>query len=167
MLKICYGMNQLNFQLLMAVYEEGNRENGRENYPLDSPEVQLDKAIWDFESYLREDFFRVNGAYYAVLEDAGLYRSAVRMEPYEDGWLLEALETHPSCRRQGYARKLLRGVLAQMPEGACVYSHVGKRNAASLATHLGCGFQIHRDYAKYVDGTVSQYAYTMKFTICL
>ena len=164
MLRICYGMNQLNFEQLMEVYEEGNRENGKENYPLDSTEAQLDKAIWDFAVYLREDFFRVKGAYYAIWEEDGCYKSALRMEPYEDGWLLEALETHPSCRRQGYAKKLVCSVLAQIPSHICIYSHVGKHNTASMATHLCCGFRMWKDYAKYVDGTVSQYACTMKFS---
>ena len=165
MLKVCYRLNELDLTQLMAVYEEGNMENGKEFFPVEAPEVQLRKAEETFEAYLREDFFHVNGAYYAIWQEEGSYRSALRMEPYQDGWLLEALETHPSNRRMGFATKLITAVLARMPAGSCVYSHVGKRNTASLAAHRHCGFSEYLDYAKYVDGTVTQNSCTMKIIL--
>lgn len=165
MLKIFYRLKDLDFEKLMDVYEEGNMENAREFYPDEAPEVQLQRAHQDFEDYLREDFFQVNGAYYAVWEEEEVYVCALRMEPYQDGFLLEALETMPACRRKGYSVKLISAVLEQLPGGAIVYSHVSKRNTASMGAHMRCGFEKALDYAKYVDGTVTQYSCTLKITV--
>ncbi len=164
MLKLFHKLRELDFEQLMAVYEEGNRENAEEFFPDDTPAVQLERAKQSFEEYLREDFFRVPGAFYAVWEQGGEYVSALRLEPYEDGWLLEALETKPLERRKGYAAQLIAAATEKIPNGP-VYSHVGKRNAASMAVHLQCGFVKILDYAKYVDGTVTQYSYTLRKSI--
>ena len=164
MLKVFYRLNALDFEKLMAVYEEGNLENAQEFFPHDTPAVQLQRAKESFEDYLRNDFFRVQGAFYAVWEEH-TYVSALRMDPYQDGWLLEALETMPSCRKKGYATRLIAAVLALFPAGTHIYSHVGKNNKASKATHLRCGFQEILDYARYVDGTVTTFSCTMKTTV--
>ena len=121
--------------------------------------------LYGAEEYLREDFFRVKHAFYAVWEENGSYICALRMEPFEDGLLLEALETAPTHRRSGYATKLIEAVLASLPKGSAVYAHVHKRNTASLATHRRCGFTVGLEHAKYVDGTVSHYACTMKIIV--
>lgn len=164
MLRVFHRLQELDFEKLMAVYEEGNLENAQEFYPLDAPAVQLQRAKQDFEDYLRNDFFRVHGAFYGVWEEV-VYISALRMEPYQDGWLLEALETMPSFRKKGYAKKLITAVLALFPQGTHIYSHVGKKNNASKAAHIACGFQEILDYAKYVDGTVTRFSCTMRITV--
>jgi ribosomal protein S18 acetylase RimI-like enzyme len=165
MLKLAYRFRDLDFEKLMAVYAQSNTENGQEFYPNDAPFVQRNKVESSFEEYLREDFFRVKQAFYAVWEENGSYICALRMEPFEDGLLLEALETAPTHRRSGYATKLIEAVLASLPKGSAVYAHVHKRNTASLATHRRCGFTVGLDHAKYVDGTVSHYACTMKIIV--
>ena len=165
MLKVFKRLTEMNLEALMEVYQEGNMERGQEFFPNDSPEAQKIRAEAAFEDYLREDFFRVPRAFYGVWEENETYCCALRMEPYQDGWLLEALETKPACRKQGYAIKLVDAVLKQLPKGSCVYSHVGKRNTASLTTHRRCGFVKALDYAKYVDGTVTQKACTMKIVL--
>ena len=99
------------------------------------------------------------GAVYALWVEDGRYRSALRLEPYEDGLLLEALETAPKYRRQGYAEKLMRAVQEAFPQK--IYSHVSKRNKASLAIHEKCGFRQVLDYARYIDGSVAHNAITL------
>jgi GNAT superfamily N-acetyltransferase len=159
MLYIATKMQELNFSQLMAVYEEGNRENGEIFYP-DLPEgQQLLRAEQSFYEYLREGFFPVSGAVYAIWIENECYVSALRLEPYEDGLLLEALETAPTQRRKGYAEKLIRAVLEQFPQK--IYSHVSKKNTASLAVHEKCGFVQVLDYAKYIDGSVARNAVTL------
>jgi len=165
MLRVFHSLKELDFEKLMAVYEEGNLENGQKFWPDAAPCTQLQRAQESFEEYLREDFFRAPETFYAVWEESGCYVSALRMEPYQDGWLLEALETLPGQRRKGYAYLLIMAVLQRFPAGTCVYSHVGKRNNASKATHLRCGFQEILDYAKYIDGTVTRYSITLKKTL--
>lgn len=160
-------LRELSFEQLMAVYREGNEENGRILAPFDTQARQLQLAEEDFYSYLRDVFFPTPGALYAVWTVQGRYVSALRLEPYKDGLLLEALETAPQERGKGYAAALIRAVQALLRDRGVsyLYSHVGKQNAASLKTHQRCGFQIVTDSAAYLDGTVSSRAYTMQYEI--
>lgn len=156
-------LKKLSFSELMAVYEEGNRENGAEQFPYETEARRIFLAEQNFYDYLRDDFFGQCGAFYAVWTVNGAYASALRMEPYHDGLLLEALETRPAMRQKGYASCLLRAVLehlAQQGSGP-VYSHVSKRNTASVKTHQRCGFSVLHDYAAYIDGSINRRAYTM------
>ena len=89
------------------------------------------------------------------------YVSAARLEPYRDGLLLEALETAPELRGRGYAAALLRNMLESAPGTGPVYSHVDKKNAASLAVHRACGFRRILEHAVYADGSVLASACTL------
>lgn len=160
MLKIYKNLRELDFQRLMTIYEEGNRENGQERYPELPEGQQILRAEQDFYQYLRECFFPTEGAFYAVWEEDGQYVAALRLEPYQDGLLLEALETRPDMRRRGYAKTLIRSVL-EVTREIRVYSHVSKRNLPSLRAHYACGFEIWMDYAVYADGSVLQNSYTL------
>lgn len=152
-------MQGFSFGKLMEVYIEGNLEKAREDY-LDMPELAgLQLAEKDFYCYLKDCFFRTEGAVYSILEVGGQYVSALRYEPYMDGFLISALETKPSERMKGCAYNLLMDVLPQI--GGKVYSHVAKKNAASLAVHKKCGFRIISDQARYLDGSVNSRAYTL------
>ena len=160
MLQVVTHFKKLDFAKLMAVYEESNRENGQENYPLESEWRQLFLQEESFYQYLREVFFTTPGALYGLWEEDGEYRTALRLEPYKDGLLLEALETAPNCRRQGYGRKLMEAVLAQFPEQR-IYSHVHKKNLPSLAIHEICGFRRISEQAAYIDGSVNSRCCTL------
>lgn len=159
MLLLATKLQELNFSQLMAVYEEGNRENAQLFFPDLSEGQRMIQAEQSFYEYLREGFFPVPGAVYALWIEHGKYVSALRLEPYEDGLLLEALETEPTQRGKGYAEQLIRAVQGQFSEK--IYSHVSKKNAASLAVHEKCGFRQVLDYAKYIDGSVSRTAVTL------
>lgn len=160
MLKIANRMGELHFPRLMEIYVEGNRENGAECYPEEPEMRQLELAEGDFRQYLAEDFFRQKGAFYAIWEESGRYVSALRLEPYRDGLLLEALETRPDVRRQGYASTLIQAVQC-LPGVKKLYSHVSKRNAPSQGTHIKCGFRQVSDQATYIDGSVNSRALTL------
>lgn len=148
-------MNELVFSSLMEVYEEGNRENGEELWPELPEGLQLLRAEQTFHQYLRECFFATPGAVYCLWLENGRYVSALRLEPYQDGLLLEALETAPDLRSRGYASSLIKAVLQQFGDQK-IYSHVSKRNTASLRTHEKCGFHRIADHAVYADGSVMQ-----------
>ena len=160
MLQIVHSLGELDFPALMEIYAEGNMENGAEFYPDESPERQRMLAEEDFRDYLRRDFFTVPGAYYAIWSENGGAVSALRLEPYRDGLLLEALETAPGHRCRGYACALVKAVLAQVG-AAKVYSHVGKRNAPSLRVHERCGFRRISETAAYIDGSVNSRCCTL------
>ena len=157
MLLIMKRLEELDFSALMDVYIEGNREKAEEY-----GDGGLLPAEREFFDYLREDFFRQKDAFNAVWQVGAQYVSALRLEPYGDGWLLEALETAPNHRKQGYAKALMAEVLDMMGESA-VYSHVSRRNEASLRTHYACGFQKHLDHVVYLDGSVSNRAVTLRY----
>lgn len=162
MLLIYDRLSQLRFGQLMQVYAEGTAENGAEMYPHLSPNEQIRRAEQDFYVYLQTGFFTQSGDLYCVWEENGSYISALRLQRYQDGLLLEALETHPSCRCKGYAKRLIRSVLDTL-HPIRVYSHVGHKNLASQATHLACGFSKISDQARYVDGSVNSRCGTYLF----
>ena len=149
MLVVIHSMRELNFGQLMAVYEESNRKNGKEFWPEQPEGQQILRAEQDFYQYLRESFFQTEGAFYAVWTEKGYYVSALRLEPYQDGLLLEALET------------LIRAV-QELPEIEKIYAHVHKKNTASLKTHKNCGFRRILEHAVYIDGSVR----TNSCTLC-
>ena len=159
MLKLATKMDQLKFSCLMEVYVEGNLENGAHFHPEASEQLQLMQAEQSFYAYLTQSFFRTPGAVYAIWEEQGKYISALRLEPYEDGMLLAALETTPEYRQRGYATKLMQAVQSWCPEK--IYSHVSKQNRASLKVHEKCGFCQVLDYARYIDGSVARNAITL------
>ena len=161
MLILVNKLSGLSFSRLMEIYAEGNEENGRELWPNLTDNERILRAEQAFYQYLNEDFFKTEGAVYAIWQEKDAYVSALRLEPYQDGLLLEALETAPEYRKRGYACRLVEAVKKEF--SGKIYSHVGKRNAASLRTHQKCGFQRVLDYAVYIDGTVARNAYTLCF----
>lgn len=163
MLKLYHNLHSIDFSKLMELYAQGNAENARDCYPHEELLVGIRKAELDFYQYLREVFFCVEGSVYAVWEEDGIYLSALRLEPYRDGLLLEALETHLQHRRQGYGRELITSVLDQLRlQGVQkVYSHVNKRNSPSINCHLACGFERIAEQATYIDGSVTNRSCTM------
>ncbi len=162
MLKIVKRLADLDFGQLMEVYREGNLENGQELWPELPEGQQIFRAEQDFYQFLREIFFKKPGAYYALWVVDGRYVSALRMESFRDGFLLEALETVPEQRRKGYACALMAGVLANCEPGK-IYSHVKKTNASSLFVHEKCGFQRISQQAVYIDGSADSRSYTLCF----
>lgn len=151
MLKICRRYSELNIPALLAVYEESLGKTGGSRF----------LAEQDFCDYLREDFFRVSGAYCALWLHEGCYVCALRVEPYRDGFLISVLETAPQDRRRGYGAALVTAVCQiSFP----VYVHVQKANVASLSLHRRCGFQEHLDYGILLDGTVSRQYVTLRYS---
>ena len=165
MISLIKSMGQLKFSELMSVYAESNSLNGKEFYSGLPKESQIYEAEQDFYRYLKDVFFRQERSFYAVWEADRHYLAALRVEPYQDGMLICALETLPVARGQGYASKLISAVLNHLAETSCskVYSHVSKRNLPSIKTHTKCGFRIIKDHAVYSDGSVLHNSYTLLF----
>lgn len=154
-------IRELDFPKLMEIYIEGNLENGADRWPEEPAPRQLQLAEEAFRDYLSRDFFSVSGAVYYIWQEGGAYVSALRLEPYKDGVLLEALETRPQLRRKGYGQALVRAVLNQVP--GKIYSHVHKRNTASLGLHEKCGFLRISEQAAYIDGSVNDRCCTLRY----
>lgn len=131
---------------LMDVYSESNFENTAYFYPDETnKEVAVRKVESGFLHFLKDDFFSNAKAAYWVLEEEGIWISALRTCEIQPGlYYLEALETRPDRRQKGYGASLLSGVLEEMkadgPFRLC--DCVDKQNTASLKTHEKCGFRI-------------------------
>lgn len=164
MLIIAHKLHELAFGKLMEVYAEGNLENGQDLWPDETENRQIALAEQEFYNYLQQVFFRTDGARYFIWEENGRYVCALRLEPYQDGLLLEALETLPQVRRKGYAVRLIESSLEFVGK-VKVYSHVHKRNVASLRTHEKCGFKKVLNYAVYADGSVNDRCCTLCYTL--
>lgn len=156
MLTVIRSMRELRFGRLMDVYAQTNRDTARERWPLESESYAVALAEQDFYNYLATCFFCTPGAVYCVWQAEGRYVSALRLEPWRDGLLLEGLETAPERRNYGCACALIRAVQACLRELGAVklYSHIGKRNTVSVAVHEKCGFRKLYDHAVYADGSV-------------
>ena len=159
MLRIYTSLSQLRWSELMAVYGEGVEENGAIFYK-DLPKgQQILLAEQDFYTYLQQDFFRFPDEVYYIWEEDEHYVSALRIHPFEDGLLMEALETHPDHRRMGYGRRLIQAVL-KLVRPQKVYSHISIRNTPSIAVHESCGFRKILNFARYSSGAVDTYHHT-------
>lgn len=159
MLQILYSIDEIRYSQLMAVYEESNRSFGKIYYPYKSANEQLLESEQDLYSYLRSVFFKTRGGFYAVWTVSGKYVSALRAEPYEDGFLINGLETRPDQRNMGYAQDLLLAVVKHLIKSGNtpVYSHIEKHNTLSVRLHEKVGFHLlHRQHAVLLDGTVSK-----------
>lgn len=159
MLLVMHRLHQLEFGKLMQVYEESNRENGAECFPDLEPHRQLLQAEQDFYAYLRSGFFTAPEDRYCIWQEQGQYLAALRLQRYQDGLLLEALETHPEHRNRGYAKRLIRSVQETVGQGK-IYVHISRRNGPSIAVHTACGFRKILDYGVYADGSVNRHTDT-------
>ena len=159
MLILATSLRQLRFGELMEVYADSNEEKASD-WPNLPHGYALTLAEQDFRQYLQEVFFPTTGAVCAVWEENGTYISALRLESYKDGLLLEGLETHPDHRRKGYAAILINAVRQHLGS-VKVYSHVNKGNTASLKTHEKCGFVKIFDHAVYINGSVDHRCCTL------
>lgn len=153
MLIVATCMHQLRFGQLMEVYAESNRENGEDFFPDCTPQDQIIRAEQEYYTYLADCFFQEKDAAYYIWSVDGQYVSALRLEPYQDGMLLEALETHPEHRGRGYATALVQAVLQQTMYPK-IYVHISRKNAPSIAVHTSCGFRKILSFARYADGSV-------------
>ena len=139
----------IDMRKLMDIYSESNYENTDYFFPDEADkDVAVQKVEARFLDFLKNDFFEQDGASYWILEENGVWISALRLNRIQtDLYYLEALETRPDQRGKGYASLLLSSVVESLkkvgPFRLC--DCVGKKNTASLKTHEKCGFRIVSD----------------------
>lgn len=167
-LRIITSYADLDGPRLMEVYAESNFENTDYFFPeLEDKALAVRKVEEGFLTFLRDEFFAGPGPAYYVLEEAGEWVSALRMNEVEPGlYYLEALETRPGYRRQGCGARLLRMVTDHLkskgPFRIC--DCVDKQNEASVRTHLACGFRIVADAGHdYLRNTDDPYDYGFEY----
>lgn len=163
MLSVVTRYADLDFSAIMRIYRETLQLSARQDYPDSGEATGILLAEQQLREYLRDCFFQDEYSFYALWSVGGTPVSALRMEAYRDGLLVEALETAPEARCKGYATQLLQAATAYGIErfGFPIYAHVYKSNLASLRIHRKCGFRQISDCAVFIDGSVSQNALTL------
>lgn len=155
MLKIAEHLDELRFDELAELYHDDLEVEGVDDRDLEPGDDWFAGMKAEFGVYLSARFFsrseRLNNvrSFYAIWEAEGKYVSAVRVHVYEQGLLLEALQTREDARGKGYAAALLGAVLAYLVQRGQfkVYAHVRdwKTQAARLLETYG--FRRILDYA--------------------
>lgn len=157
MLKVVTSRKDLDYFALESVYSQSvaSRELA----------IGMYAAQMEFYSAL-DDFFQVPLATYGIWLDNSQYISAVRAEPYRDGFLFSCLETNPDHRNKGIASILIARMLEWLEASGHlpVYAHVHKTNASSLSVFRKCGFTITDRPAVFLDGSVYTSHYTLIYT---
>ena len=153
MLLIAKSIKELNFSKLVYLYRVDVEKNRKMYYSHLEPNEGRLCAENDLYHYLRDVFFGQSKGVYYICEEQGVYLSALRLEGYEDGLLLNALVTDEDHRNKGYASVIFEEIRHSV--SASVYSHIHRKNAASIGLHCKFGFEKHKDYAVLLDGTVS------------
>lgn len=134
-------------RMVSTVYAEAIRENALERDPLAGGTQALLHAEENrFVDFLCQ-FFRGYRNRYYVLCEGEAWVSALRLTVLDGYYYLEALETAPEYRKQGYATLLINRVLKRLKKHGTVIIRccVSKKNTASLATHFKCGFVIETE----------------------
>lgn len=134
------------YRMVHSVYIEASYENAKEKYPEseDLTEAMKQEEIYFVEKFLGKFMSKNKNSYY-VLEENGVWVSALRLTKLDGYYFMEALETAPAYRKKGYAEKLISEVIMHLGEGAVIRSNVRKTNIASLAIHKKCGFVIEQE----------------------
>ncbi len=166
MLQIISASSMLDYGQMVNVYRESLLREGQEKYPYLEENQQQLEVEQDFFLFLKS-FLKQPDSFCAVWAlDCG-YVSALRIEPYRDGLLVEGLETEPNFRNHGYAKQLLRATLDYLNNRGRlkIYSHIHNQNIASVKVHLSCGFICVSDCAAYVDGSVDNCSCTYLYSV--
>ena len=161
----------LNERMLMDIYSESNFENTDYFFPDETnKEIAVQKVEAGFLGFLKNEFFLQNEAAYWILEENGVWYSALRTCKVLNGlYYLEALETRPDFRKEGYASLLLSSVLDVFRKDGPfrICDCVSKKNTASLKVHEKCGFQIVSEKGyDYLQEEEDDHDYGLEYRYC-
>lgn len=152
MIIVANSMRDIDFSKLTELYKDVLDHDCRNTYQhLDRYEGRI-CAENDLRAYLKEVFFGYSKGRYYINIEHGQYVSALRIEPYKDGLLLNALMTAEDYRRKGFASCLLKYALSV--EDRPIYSHIHRNNRPSVALHEKFGFIKLLDHSVFLDGSV-------------
>ena len=167
MLLVLQSPEKLDVPALLAIYRESALENCQGMFPAENFSTSLKQYEAGYAAFMRKEFFTQPGRFWMIETADGLWASALRLLPLEEPntWMIEALETHPDHRRKGYGAQLLADTIRFMEEthgSVTLLSGVGKRNTASLQTHLRSGF-VREKETWTEDGETSDRTCTMAY----
>ncbi len=147
--QLLYSMDGVNPAAFFEIFKESSTENAIAWYPELTASEALKKYEDGFLAYMQEIFRKEHGAL-ALLSQDGIYVSSLRLYPRDPNtFLMEALETKPDRRKQGFASEIIRRTISCLEEkhGRIeLISYTGKRNIASQHAHLAAGMKQICDY---------------------
>ncbi|MBR3382336.1 MAG: GNAT family N-acetyltransferase [Clostridia bacterium] len=160
--------DEIDRRALMDVYSESNLENTGHFFPDMEDRTEAVKMVEEgFLGFLENEFFKDEGNLYWMLEKDGKWLAALRTTELEGRtFYIEALETHPRFRKQGYASRLIEGMIEDLKRGGDfrLRSCVDKQNTPSVAAHLHCGFSIADDVGRdLLTGESSEWEYSFEY----
>jgi len=143
---------------LLRICAESNARVYRKRY---AKQYASDTEAWDalmrdYTEFIREFAAQDDRRIFALKEN-GNWAAALRVIRMDaDNWYLAALETAPTFRRKGFARRLLSQTVDYLRgQNACsIVSIVEKENKASRALHEACGFALTGSTAKDHEGNL-------------
>lgn len=168
MIKRITRFNDIDQRKLMDIYLKGMIEDAEYQYPeIEDPQEAVRLIEESFLEWLESEFFKRPEDTYWILEEKGVWISALRTSRIEDSlYYLEALETHGDYRKRGYASTLVNAVIDALKEGGAfrLCDCVHKANEASLNTHKKCGFEIVADNGYcYLYGSTNERTYGLEY----
>lgn len=112
-----------------------------------------------------QEFLSSENAYLGIWCVDGIYMSAVRLEPYRDGYILSCLESAPEHRNCGAAKAIITEMINFANDRGFLplYSHIHKSNLASIKAFTHCGFEITGKPAVFLDGSVYASYHTLYY----
>ena len=154
---------------LMDLYYEDNLMNIKWFCPEVTNKEEAIKLIEkDYLFFLKSEFFKRDNVSLWVLIHEDVWVSALRLYKISDNeYFIEALATHPYYRHQGFASKLIIGIINELKKNGSftIYSEANKKNIASIKTHQKCGFEIVSDKGyDYIFNEYSDNDYSLKYT---
>ncbi len=169
MLLIIKSAQEMDTPQLLAIYRESSLENCQGMYPEEpTPEAALARYESEFSAWMGGAFFDGPGRYWMAESADGVWVSTLRLFPMEGAhtWLVDGLETHPAHWRQGHAARLLAETIRALEEeygNIVLFADVGKRNIASLQTHLRAGFVREKETWTEENGKTTDRRCTMAY----
>lgn len=169
MVKIIEKYKEIDFDLLFEVYKNVPKNRIEEYYPNCNYEEGLKEYKFEYEDFIK-DFLKRPSNFLAINIKDDIYVSAFRLiglDRKRTKFYLEALETHGSYLRKGYAKELIGESIKILnkDKNIKIESAIKKGNIASLETHKKCGFLIDKDYVIFEDGVVRKDCYTMVYKL--
>lgn len=159
--------SQIDTRKFLDIYAESNRENAEDFFPGEDIGAAVKKVETGFIEFL-DEFFSKPGNTYWILEEDGLWVSALRLSLIGPGsYYLEALETRPDSRQKGFAVKLMKAVTDELKAFGpfVIRDCVSKRNVPSIKTHEKAGFCIVSDAGRdYLSGDENDREYGFEYS---
>ena len=141
--------NGIDSKQLMAIYKGSNEKGAQRTYPEEKIYAKrLDNYEAAFLEFIRDDFLSLPHSTYAIYVENDIYFSAARLIRSDQNIVyLEALETNPLYRKQGYAKKLIVQLKVDLIRQGVreLRSNVSYSNEESLYLHEVCGFIIDQN----------------------